>query len=149
LGCGQHDIVYYGALNIYLDEELLKVIEAWRCRKCGATRVGSRWPDLLSSTDGLLGILEPEDGRWIVVATRGSGSRQPDAFPMAARPGDTIHVEAPIPDEEELLVREDYSVVTLRGGYPPTSVMARLLDELIKGYIDLSTWPPVVFTLPR
>lgn len=141
-------MVYYGALNVYLDEELVKVIEAWRCRRCGATRVGSRWPDLISSTDGLLDILEPGEGRWLVVATRGRGSKQPDAFPLAAKPGDLIHVDAPHPDEEELLVREDYSIVT-KGGSPPLSVMARPLDELIKGYIDLSTWPPLVFTLTR
>jgi rubrerythrin len=52
VGCTVHDFLYVGALNVYVDQELLKVLEAWRCRACGAVLAGeSRWDRYLRPRD--------------------------------------------------------------------------------------------------
>ncbi|MCS7142802.1 MAG: hypothetical protein NZ920_03290 [Aigarchaeota archaeon] len=137
--CERHDAVYYGCLNVYEGELLLKVIESWRCRRCGSIRVGVRWFDEISSTEGLHDFLSPEDGRWLVLVTK---SPHPDARPFVGRPGSVIEHAG-----VEYVVGEDYTVRRADEGGLPTSVAFFRLDEVIKGYIDLSTWPPTKLSL--
>ncbi len=149
MGCAVHDFLYLGALNVYNDQELLKVLEAWRCRVCGAVLAGERPMGSISSTEGLKGVITGDDERWLAVARRGVGSLPPDVFLIRARKGHEVSVEAIDEGDSRLLVREDWSVVRASDGSPPKTVVAFDLLSQLKGYIDLSTWPPKAFTLQK
>jgi hypothetical protein len=149
VGCTVHDFLYVGALNVYVDQELLKVLEAWRCRACGAVLAGERPMGPISSTEGLRGVINGEEERWLAVARKGAGSLQPDVILVRARRGQEISVEAIDEEDSRLLVREDWSVVRASDGSPPKTVAVYDLLSQLKGYIDLSTWPPKTFTLQR
>lgn len=139
MSCDFHEPKYYGCVNIYDGEELVKVIEAWRCVKCGAIKAGARWFGEISSSEGLLEYLHPSDGRWLVIVTT---IPKPDGWPIPARPGDVIAHEG-----EEYLVTEEFTLVTRSERRPPSKLAVYRLEEVIKGYIDLSTWPPTKFSL--
>ncbi len=149
VGCAVHDFLYVGALNVYNDQELLKVLEAWKCRACGAVLAGERPMGPISSTEGLKGVTSDEGERWLALARRGAGSLPPDVFLVRARRGQEISVEAIEEEDSRLLVREDWSVARASDGSPPRTVVAYDLLSQLKGHIDLSTWPPKAFTLQR
>ncbi|MEN3048204.1 MAG: hypothetical protein ABDH63_05430 [Candidatus Caldarchaeales archaeon] len=150
MGCEVHDYLYVGACNVLVGEELLKVLEAWRCRACGAVLAGERPMGPISSTEGILGSIAADSGeRWLVVVKQGRGSLPPDAVAVRASPGSRITVDAADPDDSTLLVGEDWSVVRQADGSPPRTLRAYDLLSVLKGYIDLSVWPPKVFTLQR
>ncbi|MCS7145606.1 MAG: hypothetical protein RMJ28_03785 [Nitrososphaerota archaeon] len=142
-----HDLKYAGVLNVTQGEEVVKVVEAWRCRRCGATKVGLRGPGTLTSTDGLLELLEPSDAKWIVAVWRGIGAIPPGVAAVAARPGEVVRVETPHEGEDEFLVGPDYHLRRSSDGREPESVRSFLLDEVLTGWIDLSEWPPRILTL--
>lgn len=148
MGCETHDYLYVGACNVLVGEELLKVLEAWRCRACGAVLAGERPMGPISSTDGILGSIPPNSGeRWLVVARQGVGSLPPDAIAVRASPGSRISVDAADPDDSHLIVKQDWSVVREADGSPPRTLRTYDLLSVLKGYIDLSVWPPKAFTL--
>lgn len=149
MSCRVHDFLYVGALNVFNDQELLKVLEAWRCRSCGAVLAGERPMGPISSSEGLLGVIAGEEERWLAVARKGAGSLPPDVIVVRARRGQEITVEAIDEEDSRLLVREDWSVVRASDGEPPRTVVVYDLLSQLKGYIDLSTWPPRAFTLQR
>ena len=149
MGCTVHDFLYVGALNVYIDQELLKVLEAWRCRVCGAVLAGERVMGPISSTEGLKGVTTGEEERWLAVARKGAGSLPPDVLLVRARKGQEFSVEAIDEGDSRLLVRDDWSVVRASDGFPPKTVAVYDLLSQLKGYIDLSTWPPKAFTLQR
>ncbi|MCS7094520.1 MAG: hypothetical protein NZ988_01745 [Thaumarchaeota archaeon] len=146
--CESHDYVYVGAFNVFIEEELLKVIEAWRCRVCGTVLAGERQMGPISSTEGMRGPASQESGeRWMVVARQGRGSLPPDAILIKASPGSRVRVESIELHDSSLVVKDDLSVVREVDGEPPTTVRVYELLSVLKGYIDLSVWPPKVFTL--
>ncbi|MCS7118228.1 MAG: hypothetical protein NZ957_05540 [Thaumarchaeota archaeon] len=148
MGCTSHDYVYIGAVNVFMDEELLKVIEAWRCRACNAVLAGERQMGIITSTEGILGTVSAGSGeRWMLVARQGRGSLPPDATLVRTSPGLRIKVDSIEPGDSTLVVREDMSVVREVDEEPPKTVMVYDVLSVLKGYIDLSTWPPKVFTL--
>jgi len=130
-------------------EEVVKIVEAWRCRRCGATKVGLRGPGIVTSTEGLLDLLEPGDARWIVVLWRGVGGIPPDVTAVAAKPGDVVKIETPHEGEDEFIVDSDYRLRRRLDGGEPESVKSFQLDEALTGWIDLAEWPPRLFTLKR
>ncbi len=142
-----HDLKYAGALTVTQGEEVVKIVEAWRCRRCGATKVGLRGPGTLTSTEGLLELLEPGDARWVVVFWRGSGAIPPDVTAVAVKPGDEVRVETPHPGEDEFIVGSDYRLRRKIDGKEPEAVKSLPLDDVLTGWIDLSEWPPQVYTL--
>ncbi|MEM4591269.1 MAG: hypothetical protein QW555_05510 [Nitrososphaerota archaeon] len=144
-----HDLKYAGLVNIALGEEMVKVIEAWRCRRCGATKVGLRGPGTLTSTDGLLELLEPGDARWIVVIWRGKGAIPPGVTAVAAKPGDIVNVETPHEAESEFLVSSDYRLLRRSDGGEADYMRSYLLDDVLTGWIDLAEWPPKIISLRR
>jgi len=143
-----HDLKYAGAANVMRGEEVVKVVEAWRCRRCGATRVGLRGPGTTASTDGLLELLGPGDSRWIVVVGRGVGAIPPSVSAIAAKPGDPVRLDPPHLGEEELVVSSDYRLRRRDGG-EPTNVRGYPLEEVLTGWVEVSEWPPRVITLRR
>jgi hypothetical protein len=148
MGCAEHDMIYEGLLNIFNGEILLKVIELWKCRKCGATRVSVRGPGTTSSTEGTLKVLEPSEGRrWMVLISRGVGSVSPDIFVIPVRAGDSIKMDSPVEPGEELVIDRNCIVLRKKDLNQPRHVAAYLLEDLIRGYIDISTWPPSVYSL--
>jgi len=142
-----HDLKYWGVVNVGRGEEMIKVVEAWRCRRCGATKVGMRGPGTSSSTEGILDLVEPCEARWFVIVWRGFGSVAPGATAVAARPRDVVNVDAPVEDERELVVGEDNRFVRRSDGAEPRSVRYYPLDEVLTSWIDLSSWPPIIYTL--
>ncbi|MEM0450749.1 MAG: hypothetical protein QXO17_04185 [Nitrososphaerota archaeon] len=149
MSCKVHDFLYVGALNVFNDQELLKVLEAWKCRMCGAVLAGERPMGPITSSEGLMGVIEGGEERWLAVARKGSGSIPPDVIVVRARRGQEISVEAVDEEDSRLLVRDDWSVVRVTDGEPPRTVVVYDLLSQLKGYIDLSTWPPKAFTLQR
>ncbi len=148
MGCAEHDMIYEGLLNIFNGEILLKVIELWKCRKCGASRVSVRGPGTTSSTEGTLKVLEPSEGRrWMVLISRGVGSVSPDIYVIPVKAGDSIKMDSPVEPGEELVIDRNYKVLTKKDLNQPMHVAAYLLEDLIRGYIDISTWPPSVYSL--
>mgnify|MGYP001626295200 CR=1 FL=1 len=140
-------MIYDGVLNIFNGEILLKVIDLWKCRRCGATRVSVRGPGTTSSTEGVLKFLEPAEGRrWMVLISRGVGSISPDIFITPVRVGDTIKINNLAEPEEELIIDRNYRVLT-KNLNEPRHVVGYLVEDVIKGYIDVSTWPPSVYSL--
>jgi len=148
MGCAEHDMIYEGLLNIFNGEILLKVIELWKCRKCGASRVSVRGPGTTSSTEGTLKVLEPSEGRrWMVLISRGVGSVSPDIYVIPVKAGDSIKMDSLVEPGEELVIDRNYKVLTKKDLNQPMHVAAYLLEDLIRGYIDISTWPPSVYSL--
>lgn len=147
-GC-DHDLKYAGALTVTQGEEVVKVVEAWRCRRCGATRVSLRGPGTMTSTEGLLELLEPGEARWIVVFWRGSGAIPPGITAVAVKPGDEVRVETPHPGEDEFIVGSDYRLRRKMDGGEPEAIKSFPLDDVLTGWIDLSEWPPHIQTLRR
>jgi hypothetical protein len=98
---------------------------------------------------GLKEVVTGEDERWLAVARRGAGSLPPDVLLVRARKGQEFSVEAIDEEDSRLLVRDDWSVVRASDGSPPKTVAVYDLLSQLKGYIDLSTWPPKAFTLQR
>jgi len=145
MSCTEHDMIYEGVLNIFNGEILLKVVEVWKCRRCGATRVSVRGPGTTSSAEGVLKILDPSEGRrWMLIINRGVGSISPDIMILPVREGDTIKMESPAEPGGELIIDSDYKVLAKRDHNQPSHVMAYLLEDVIKGSIDISTWPPTL-----
>jgi hypothetical protein len=148
MGCAEHDMIYEGLLNIFNGDILLKVIELWKCRKCGATRVSVRGPGTTDSTEGTLKVLEPYEGRrWMVLISRGVGSVSADIYVIPVRAGDSIKMDSPVEPGEELVIDRNYIVLRKKDLNQPRHVAAYLLEDLIRGYIDISTWPPSVYSL--
>ena len=148
MGCAEHDMIYEGLLNIFNGEILLKVIELWKCRKCEASRVSVRGPGTTSSTEGTLKVLEPSEGRrWMVLISRGVGSVSPDIYVIPVKAGDSIKMDSPVEPGEELVIDRNYKVLTKKDLNQSMHVAAYLLEDLIRGYIDISTWPPFVYSL--
>ena len=148
MGCAEHDMIYEGLLNIFNGDILLKVIELWKCRKCGATRVSVRGPGTTGSTEGTLKVLEPSEGRrWMVLISRGVGSVSPDIYVIPVRAGDSIKMDSPVEPGEELVIDRNYIVLRKKDLNQPRHVAAYLLEDLIRGYIDISTWAPSVYSL--
>lgn len=147
-GC-DHDLKYAGVLTVTQGEEVVKIVEAWRCRRCGATRVGLRGPGTITSTEGLLELLEPGEAKWIVMVWRGVSAVPPGATAVAARPGDVLRVETPHEGEDEFFVGPDFRLRRRIDGREPVSVRSFTLDEVLGGWIDLSEWPPRITLLRR
>ena len=148
MDCAEHDMIYEGLLNIFNGEILLKVIELWKCRKCEASRVSVRGPGTTSSTEGTLKVLEPSEGRrWMVLISRGVGSVSPNIYVIPVKAGDSIKMNSPVEPGEELVIDRNYKVLTKKDLNQPMHVAAYLLEDLIRGYIDISTWPPSVYSL--
>jgi hypothetical protein len=148
-GCN-HDLKYLGVVNVGRGEEMIKVVEAWRCRRCGATKVGMRGPGTASSTEGVLDLVEAGESRWLILVWRGLGSVPPGVTAVAVRPGEEISVETPDEEERMLVVREDFSLARKSDGGEPRSLRHYLLDDVLTSWIDLSSWPPTIYTLrPR
>jgi hypothetical protein len=148
MGCAEHEMIYEGLLNIFNGETLLRVVELWKCRKCGASRVSVRGPGTTGSAEGVLKVLEPSEGRrWMVLISRNVGSASPEIFVIPVRAGDSIRMDSPVKPGEELVIDHNYKVLRKKDLSQPTHIAAYLLEDLIRGCIDISTWPPSVYLL--
>ncbi len=140
--CNKHDYVYYGALNIYLREDLLEVVDAWRCRICHVMRVWKRGPGYLGSTEGMIADLE-EGQSWVLLVCK-SGD-MPKAEIHKLRDGD------PIPhtcgDNISLTYSKDSGLMGEDRATPHHYIYH--LDQIIRGYIELATTPPQVVSLSK
>lgn len=137
-------MIYKGVLNILNGDTLLKVIDFWKCKNCGATRVSIRGLGITSSDEGNLGVLDPsEEKRWILIVNRGEVSVSPDVIIVPAKPGDTIKIDA----YREFIIDSSYRLLVKKELIVPKDVTSYLLENVVNGYIDISTWPPTVFTL--
>lgn len=146
--CIEHELVYDGLVNIFDGDILLEVIESWKCKKCGATRVSIRGPGITGSTEGILGDSDPNEGRrWILVISKGVGSLSPNILVIPVMPGDIISINSPNEFERQLVVDEGYNLLIREDLSKPRHVVSYLLEEVIKGSIDLSSWPPSVISL--
>uniref|UniRef100_A0A7C5U6U7 Uncharacterized protein n=1 Tax=Caldiarchaeum subterraneum TaxID=311458 RepID=A0A7C5U6U7_CALS0 len=140
-----HDNIYHGAVNIYDGRELLKVIDVWRCRRCGVMRVGLRGPDVLGSSEGMLP--EIESGRhWVLLVCRASG--EPCFEVLQLRDEDTFTHKCAEEEETFYYIRGKglfYGV----DGPPATGCMVYELSKIVRGYVDISKTPPEVVSLIR
>ncbi|BAJ49876.1 hypothetical protein CSUB_C0007 [Candidatus Caldarchaeum subterraneum] len=145
-GCADsHDYFYYGALNIYHRSELLKVVDAWRCRRCGVLRVGVRGPEVLTSTEGMLP--EPEDGKkWILLVCRHG---EPPCFELLQLRDGESFVHKCAFGEESLTYIDGKGVFYGLDGPPATRCHVYELAKILKGYIEIGKNPPEVVSLIR
>lgn len=143
--CTNHDLIYYGLVNVFDGDILLDVIESWKCKKCGAIRVSIRGPGITGSTEGVLGLLDPSDGRrWIIIISKGAGSLPAQIHVIPVMPGETIVLNITGETESELVVDEKYNLLTKVDMSRPRNVISYLLEDVISGSIDISSWPPSV-----
>lgn len=143
-GCADgHDYVYYGALNVYDGAELVKVVDAWRCRRCGVLRVGVRGPEVLGSSEGMLPELEPGK-HWVLFACK--HGQTPCIEILQLKDIDQItHKCSEI--EETFRYVKGGGVFHGMDGPLSASCYAFELQKILRGYVDLSKKPPEVITL--
>ncbi|MEM3031580.1 MAG: hypothetical protein QW756_03985 [Nitrososphaerota archaeon] len=137
-----HDYVYYGALNIYRNSELVEVVDSWRCRLCHVMRVWKRGPEYVGSTDGMMPDLE-QGRRWVLLVCK--AGQQPRAEIHQLMDGEVI----PHKCVEEIQLT--YSRASGLEGVdsPLTKHYAYEMAEIVRGYIELGTNPPEVVTLRK
>ncbi|MCS7126235.1 MAG: hypothetical protein NZ929_04915 [Aigarchaeota archaeon] len=133
-GC-LHNYVYGGLLNIFDKDRLLKVIEYWKCSKCGLVKASFRNIDTTSPTYGLLPDPRSNEERWVVLVC---GYRK-DVELFLVRVGEYI-VHTCENDEVKLYVDKAFKLKSvdreeLENHY------SLLLEEISPGYIDLSSNP--------
>ncbi|MEM1946323.1 MAG: hypothetical protein QXH12_01165 [Candidatus Caldarchaeum sp.] len=147
-GCeAGHDYIYHGALNIYKARELLKVVEAWKCRRCGDIRVGTRGPEVLTSTEGML-PQTAEGKHWLLFVCK--AGEEPVYQLLQA--SDTQYLEHNCPGQpagERLYYVRGKGVFYGLDGPPAGMHYVYELEKTLRGYIDLARTPPEVVTLIR
>ncbi|MEN2974458.1 MAG: hypothetical protein ABDH32_02630 [Candidatus Caldarchaeales archaeon] len=131
----QHDYVYGGLLNIFDGEILLKVIEYWKCRRCGIIRASFRTMDTVSSTYGMLPEPTSVEERWIVLIC----GYKKDAELYSIKIGDEI-LHGCRGGEIKLHVYEGWKIKSI-DGEEVVGHYSFLLEEVTAGYIDLSREP--------
>jgi len=67
----KHNYKYYGIVNIFRGEELLKIYDVWRCETCGLKKVGERGPGVTSPKEGLFDEPPPGQDWFILICKRG------------------------------------------------------------------------------
>ncbi|MCS6770036.1 MAG: hypothetical protein NZ570_06340 [Candidatus Caldarchaeum sp.] len=142
-----HDYVYHGALNIYMKNELLKVVEAWRCRRCGIMRVGLRGPEVLGSTEGMLPEPEPSK-HWVVLVCKAGEEPVFDVLQV----GDSQQLDHRCP-----ALKRDIALYYVRAkgvfdgldGAPAEMHFVYELGKTLRGYLELAKTPPEVVSLIR
>lgn len=143
----QHDFTYHGALNFFKNKELITVVEAWRCRKCGVLRLGRRGPEVLLSSEGMYPDIEPGK-EWVVFLCLAGEEPVIEVYQM--RPGDEIpHTCDAYPRESVLVLDEDFSLRLGKGDGKPSKHFAYKFSRIVKGYIEMGSIPPEVVTLTR
>ncbi|MEM1943613.1 MAG: hypothetical protein QXO30_00305 [Candidatus Caldarchaeum sp.] len=142
-----HDYVYHGALNIYMNTELVKVVEAWRCRRCGVMRVGLRGPDVLSSTEGMMP--EPSAGKhWVLVVCK-TGEEPVFELHQLSDAENLKHRCKAVEGGENLYYVRGKGVFYGLDGPPAGLHYAYELAKTLRGYIELGKTPPEVVSLIR
>jgi len=141
----QHDYIYYGALNIYVRRELIRVIDAWRCRVCGKIKVGYRGPEVLTSTEGLLPEASPGK-HWVLLVCKAGRHPVDELHQVSDR--DFIEHRCPA-SSEPLYYVKDKGVFLGVDGPPATNHYVYDIARTVRGYIDVSKTPPEVVTLLR
>ncbi|MEM2236898.1 MAG: hypothetical protein QXR26_01295 [Candidatus Caldarchaeum sp.] len=142
-----HDHIYYGALNIYKKRELLKVVDVWRCRRCGNIRVGVRGPEVLTSTEGMM----PETAagkHWILLVCKAGEEPAYEMFQVS----DSQYLDhrcPSLPAGERLYYVRGAGVFYGLDGPPAGMHYVYELEKTVRGYIDLAKTPPEVVTLIR
>ncbi|MEM3447539.1 MAG: hypothetical protein QXP38_01470 [Nitrososphaerota archaeon] len=148
MNCTSHNMIYEGIVNIFNGDILIEVVEMWKCKKCGATRVSIRGPGITGTNEGVLGAIDPSDGRrWMLIISKGMGSLPPQLYVIPAMPGETVMLNIPNETERELVINAEYNLITKQSMSKPRYVVSYLLEDVIRGSIDLSSWPPSVLSL--
>ncbi len=142
-----HDNIYHGALNIYKDGELVKVIDVWRCRRCGNIRVGLRGPDVLTSSEGMLP--DPSPGKhWVLLVCK-SGEEPAYNVIQVSDSQYLRHDCQGLGSGESLYYIRGKGVFYGLDGPQATDHYVYELAKIVRGYIELGKTPPEVVTLIR
>ncbi len=142
-----HDHIYHGALNIYRDDELVKVVDVWKCRRCGSIRVGLRGPDVLGSSEGILPDLSPGK-HWILLVCKSGAEPVYDLI----QANDSQYLEHSclgLRGGERLYYVRGKGVFYGFDGSPASDHYVYELAKTVRGYIELGKTPPEVVTLIR
>ncbi|MCS6784893.1 MAG: hypothetical protein RMI43_01675 [Candidatus Caldarchaeum sp.] len=138
-----HDYIYHGGLNIYDAEELLKVVDVWRCRRCGNMRLGLRGPEVLGSSEGMLPDISG-DKHWVLFVCKSSSK---PCFEVLQLSDTDKFVHKCSGEEQELHYVRGKGVFYGVDGPMASSCYVYEIGKIVRGYIDLSRTPPEVVTL--
>jgi len=132
----QHDVIYYGAVNLVHESRIIGTIDVWRCRSCSELFCEDK---RFGATD-----LAPEVGfpkidsgsKWAaLICTRDNGSNW---TLTAAKPGATLAHSCTPETKLELRVGNDYSIES-----SPLAGIGKhriiLIDQFINSAIDVQT----------
>lgn len=129
-----HEFNYGGVVNIFDGENLLRVYEYWKCRKCGVVKAGYRTSGSLSPTNGLLP--EPQDnGKWMIFLCRPVKNTEL----YYVKPGEKI-VHRCVNKEIKFYVDDEYKV-RIEGAEEIEGHHYFLLEDVSPGVIDISKDP--------
>ncbi|MEM4190023.1 MAG: hypothetical protein QW544_05875, partial [Candidatus Caldarchaeum sp.] len=133
--------------NIYRNKELLKVVEVWRCRRCGDMRIGVRGPEVLTSTEGMLPPTL-ENKHWVLLVCK--AAEEPVYELHQASDSQYLDHKCPSqPTGERLYYLRGKGVFYGLDGPPAGMHYVYELEKTVRGYIDLARTPPEVVTLIR
>lgn len=139
-----HDHIYHGALNIYDGRELLKVVDVWKCRRCGVLRVGLRGPEVLGSVEGMLPDIQDEK-HWVLLVCK--TGQQPCFELLQLR--DTDQISHRCTGTQTLHYVRGKGVFYGVDGLPASDCYVYEIQKIVRGYVDLSKTPPEVVSLIR
>ena len=132
----QHDVIYYGVVNLVHESKIIGTIDVWRCRSCSELFCEDK---RFGATD-----LAPEVGfpkidsgsKWAaLICTRDNGSNW---TLTAAKPGATLAHSCTPETKLELRIGPDYSIESS----PLTGIGKHriiLIDQFINSAVDVQT----------
>ena len=135
----QHDVVYYGVVNLVHDSNIIGAVDIWRCRTCSQLFCEDKRYGVtdLAPEVGLPNIIS--DTKWAaLICTRDNGSNW---TLTQAKPGMTIAHSCTPDTKVELIVGPDYELE-----HGPASGIGKhrliIIEKFVNSAVDVQTGKP-------